>query len=105
METQVTITADQLAAMSDSLIRRWLVDDIPHDVRIAISSTVADKLKASDEWQKLASAIADKFQSRRDEIAQRIVTGMVETMSRGIVEACRESVGELSKRMSNIRMY
>ena len=104
-EFKVEITAEQLTALSDKLLATWLTGDLPHDVRSAISKTVAEKMIQSDQWQKLADAITAKFESRRDEIAQRIVTGMVETMSRGIVEACRESVDQLSKRMENVRMY
>jgi hypothetical protein len=105
MSVEVKITAEQLSAMSDRLVSKWLMDDIPHDVRGAISAAVAEKLKASGEWQALADAIAAKFEARRDEIAQRIVTGMIETMSRGIVDACRESVTALAERMSKMRIY
>lgn len=105
MSLEVKITAEQLSAMSDRLVSKWLMDEIPHDVRGAISAAVAEKLKASGEWQALADAIAVKFELRRDEIAQRIVTGMIETMSRGIVDACRESVSALAERMSKMRIY
>lgn len=104
-EPQVTITAEQLSAMSERLVSRFLADEIPHDIKTAVSKSVAERLTASDEWQKLAQAITDKFAARRDEIAQRICTGMIETMSRGIVSACEESIRELSKRMSSLRIY
>lgn len=102
---QIKITAEQLSAMSDRLVASWLDKDMPHDIKTAISSAVSEKLKACGEWNLLAQAIADKFQARRDEVAQRIVTGMIETMSRGIIEACRESVTQLADRMGKIRMY
>lgn len=105
MDASIKITAEQLSAMSDKLVSKWLIDEMPHDVRQAISKSVAEKLTQSDEWQKLADAIATKFEARRDEIAQRIVTGMVETMSKGIIDACRESVTALADRMSKLRLY
>lgn len=102
---KIEITAEQLSAISDKLVSQWIMDDMPYELKSAIGKAVAERVGASDEWDKLAEAVVSKFEARRDEIAQRIVTGMVEQLSRGIVEACRESVKALAERMSKIRMY
>lgn len=103
VQLPIQITQPQLNALAERLVTSWQLDELPNDIKYGISKAVAVKLAESSEWEQLSAAIVEKFQARRDEIAQRIVSGMIESLSRGIVDATRKCTEDLAKRMAGIR--
>jgi len=100
---QFAISDDEYHQIGRKLVSCWVYKDIPHNIESAVSSEVANQLKESGEWEQLALEIAALFESRRQEIAQRVTQVMIEQLSGGIAQALSTVTSQLADKLQHIR--
>ena len=104
IKTEIEIPTETIEELKRYTLDSILLDDeIPKDIKRAITQAIAKHIESSPEWEKIALEIVKEVESRKSEIIKSIADRMVSQISKGINHAASQVIQQLSSKLSNTR--